>query len=232
MRLVFRGILQDSYSLTYRVEASAVRSFVPDAFDLVQSDRDAYWNVFISKIDAMRPAGLPRWCGVDFTIVSHRLLVHAISGTGSNLPGMYPIRTDADPLLARIFTDFPFHRSRFEWKTKQNDLMISVDASPSEEGNAFVRLTPERGALYPENISIPMNLLNWNPIQQHIQITEASIAEGTSIEKSVYVHEAHFNIFRELELNTSLQCATRIQASEYFVRTGHYVEPARMLTFI
>ena len=232
MRLVFRGILQDSYSLTYRVPSSAVRSFVPDIFDLVESNHDAYWNVFIGKIDAMRPAGLPKWCGVDFTIVSHRLLVHTVSGTGRNLRGMYPIRTDADPLLARIFTDFPFHKSRFEWKRKQNDLLISVDASPSEEGNAFLRLSPERGAFYAEKFSVPMNLLNWDPIQQHIQVTEASIAEGITIEKAVFVSEAHFNIFRELELDASLQCATRIQASEYFVRTGYYVEPAHALAFI
>jgi len=241
MRYRLRGWMKDGLVLVYRTPASSVARLVPDALDLATQNGDAFWNVAICQVEALRPWGLPPWGGFDCTMVIYGLNVSIRTFTGKNIEGFYPVRSDADPrYLWFLGTDalgFDVHRAAIEFHRKDHRLILAVDSLEDDRGHAYLSAYLERPACgmleSAQMFRYPGALLSPDRWLSRIHSTEM-IHDSLFPWKAVHVREARWNLFRTLDQETAvLETACLIEPGEFTWRVGEsietVVEPAAVL---
>jgi hypothetical protein len=121
--LTMRGELHRCWLFAYRTPVESVASRVPKPLRLVTCRGWAFWNVVVCRVRALRPAGCPRWLGLDYWHVAYRLLVEVPLASGRVEQGLYFVRSECDHpwvhSLGNLLTDFAFH-----------DAVIHVEEGP------------------------------------------------------------------------------------------------------
>ena len=161
LNLTTAGRLAECLLLSYRTPAAPARGLLPRGLELVTRGGFAFWNVVASRVEHMRPAGLPEWCGVSYHHVAYRLHVQAQAANGDGtLRGLYFVRSDADSgvvgTLGNCLTDFRFHRADVELSNGNGVLTLAVrgrneqpdprDGEPAGDvGDAIARVAVETG---------------------------------------------------------------------------------------
>ena len=116
--IAMKGRLADCLLLSYRTPARSVRHLVPKSLDLLTRDGWAFWNIVACRVEAMRPAGVPKRLGLDYHHLAYRLHVKGHTEGDRTLHGLYFVRSDADSNLVGRFgnalTHFRFHPSDVE----------------------------------------------------------------------------------------------------------------------
>ncbi|MGC3957881.1 MAG: DUF2071 domain-containing protein [Verrucomicrobiota bacterium] len=129
MTLTMQGRISACVLLAYRTPKRAVEQLVPQGLELVTRGQWAFWNVVASRIEAMRPNGLPAWCGLSYTHVAYRLYVRA-TNTSTPIEGLFFVRSDADNALISTtgnwLSDFRFHHSQIEFRATNEAVNLKV----------------------------------------------------------------------------------------------------------
>jgi hypothetical protein len=235
-----RGVLEPCLLLTYRVAADAVRGLLPDGLALSTFRGWAFWNVVLCRVLAMRPRGVPRCLGVDYSHVAYRLHVRAEAAGGRELDGLYFVRSDADRAwLARagnVMTDLRFEASRIDWAGDNQTMTVRVSNSPSGCGDADV--TVRLGT----NISLPGDscfdsprsaaaFLKYRPLGlatdstgRRLRLTEVLRNDRDWHERPVAVERSRFAFFDRLKMPAMhLERAVTVAAIPYRWRLGRSV---------
>ncbi len=164
MKLVTQGRLARCILLSLRTPAQAVLPLVPERLSLLTYGPWAFWNVVISRIEGLRPWGIPARLGLDYEHTAYRLQVQARTDEGVEVEGLYFLRSDADSWtigsVGDWCSDFRFHVSRIESSSRggleghrvrtrhgEADLdLIARPGRPAPPDSCFD--TPERAAAF------------------------------------------------------------------------------------
>jgi hypothetical protein len=126
------GDIERCWLLAYRTPADSARAMLPAPLHLITHGGFAFFNVVVGRLRAMRPAGLPRWCGVDYWHVAYRFYVRAALADGSSMDGIYFIHSDCDSRLLTVLgnplTHFRFHMARVQVSENERFVRGSVSA--------------------------------------------------------------------------------------------------------
>lgn len=243
--LVMEGGFSECVLLNYRTPARSVASLVPSPLELVTRDGWAFWNIVACRIERMRPAGLPRWCGIDYCHVAYRLFVQAPVASGETIRGLYFIRSDADrkmvEYLGNAATPFRFHHAGITLGITGHKLRLSVFDSFEQQGDAYFIADP--GAIPPRPQSScfscrkeAADFLRYSPIafscdgsDEWLRIDEVNRDETKWKETPLAVREARWFFFESLGQNEAqLELATRVDPIEYSWVLGSRTLAARV----
>lgn len=250
--LAMNARLSECLLLSYRTPARSVRQLVPKGLDLVTRDGWAFWSVAACAVESMRPAGVPKFLGVNFNHVSYRLHVKARTAAGRTLRGLYFVRSDADSDLVgrfgNLLTNFRFHGAAVELgragrdggdvmtlavtgrgDEAANDALVRVSTDPGGAGCAAAPGSPFGSAADAEQF------LEYCPLGvapdldgRYFELAEVVRDESQWRERPVRVIEAHWNFFKHLGQNElHLERATRVDPLDYHWRLGRRAEIAR-----
>jgi Uncharacterized conserved protein (COG2071) len=103
-------------ALAYAVPAGALRPFLVPGLQLDTWKGYGMLALALVQTRALRPAGLPAWCGRDFFLAGYRVFVRYPRPGGSALRGLRILRSDADSAVmvagGNVFTHYNYHRCR------------------------------------------------------------------------------------------------------------------------
>ena len=246
--LAMNGRLSESLMLSYRTPARSVRHLVPRGLELETRGGYAFWNVLACRVEAVRPAGVPRRLGVTFNDVAYRLHVRAKTAAGETLRGLYFVRSDADSgLVARFgnaLTAFRFSAADVELSRARVDgsdvltLAVMGRREADEAADALVRVaTGGRAGSGPAALSdgspftSPAEVavfLKYRPLGlsvdldgRYLEMTEVVRDEAAWRERPVSVIEAHWKFLDGLgQDELRVERATRVDAIDYRWRLG------------
>jgi uncharacterized protein YqjF (DUF2071 family) len=255
--LAMNGRLSECLMLSYRTPARSVRHLVPRGLELETRGGYAFWNVLACRVEAVRPAGVPRRLGVTFNDVAYRLHVRAKTAAGETLRGLYFVRSDADSgLVARFgnaLTAFRFSAADVELSRARVDgsdvltLAVMGRREADEAADALVRVATDAptGAAADLADGSPFNspaeaadFLEYRPLGlsvdldgRYLEMTEVVRDESAWREKPVSVIEAHWKFLDVLgQDELRLERATRVDAIDYRWRLGRRALLAQAVT--
>ena len=218
------GRLDECLLLAYRVEAGAVRGLLPPGLELVTHGGNAFWNVVACRVERMRPAGLPAFCGLSYNHVAYRLYVRAASSTTD---GLYFVRSDADsrliPATGNVMTDFRFHSSAITLSSERSRVSCTVrgcDADAElviEDDGAAAGPMPGSPFASPDEAAC---FLKYRPValsvsrKGRLKLTAVHRHEPDWRERRVHVVKDHLP-FLDRFGPRHLELATRVEALQY-----------------
>lgn len=97
MHIELLGKWKPSFSFWYGTDEQNVRYLLPSGFDPKTKNGKAFWNVFFARMNRMRPAGLPVWCGIDSWLIVYSLYVSTRVEASGMVNGLYVIGSQAEP---------------------------------------------------------------------------------------------------------------------------------------
>ncbi len=237
MTLTLVGRLSECLLLAYRTPAESVAHLVPRGLELVTHGPWAFWNLVACRVEAMRPAGFPRWCGVSYHHVACRLHVRA---TGGSHEGLFFVRSDADhPLVARLgnlVSDFRFHPARITLAAAEDAVELVMHGTQDGQGDARLRAVPEpapqlaRGSCF-SSLPEARAFLKYRPLglschakSGRLKLAEVFRDETQWCERPFRVIESHWPYLESLgQRDLCLELATRVAPIDYRWRLGRCV---------
>ena len=231
MTLTMQGRISACVLLAYRTPKRAVAQLTPTGLELVTRGEWAFWNVVASRIDAMRPSGLPAWCGLSYTHVAYRLYVRA-TNTNPPVEGLFFVRSDADNALISAtgnwLSDFRFHHSHivFEATNEQMNLKVHHPEAPAD-----LLVTPNTAAVTSLSQSPCFNSraeaahflkyrpLGLSPTPKALRLAEVFRNETEWRETPLAVRSARFPFLERFGPH-QLELATQVAPIDYRWRLG------------
>lgn len=226
-----QGRISACVLLAYRTPKRAVEQLVPHGLELVTRGEWAFWNVVASRIEVMRPSGLPAWCGLSYTHVAYRLYVRSTS-TSTSVEGLLFVRSDADNALIATtgnwLSDFRFHHSQIEFEATNERVNLKVH---HPEAPAELHATPSAG----ENTSTTespcfssrgeaAHFLKYRPLglasgPNALRLAEVFRDEAEWRETPLTVHSPRFQFLEKFGPH-QLELATQVAPIDYRWRLG------------
>jgi hypothetical protein len=219
--------------LAYRVPISQVAHLVPRGLELMTQGPWAFWNVVVSRLEAMRLAGLPRWAGVSYHHVAYRLYVRARVRGGEAVDGLYFLRSDADHglinALGNRLSDFRFQRAQVTLGGREGpeDPWTIHAATPDGSGDLDIELSLLKGSEtagaggsqeHPAGSLLKYRPLGLCPDQDGRVLRLARVVRDESQwrERPLCIHSARFAYFERLGMgDMPLARATQVDPLEY-----------------
>ncbi len=237
MTLTMTGRLAECVLLAYRTPAASVRALLPAGVELVTHRDWAFWNIVVCRVADMRPAGLPAWLGISYSHVAYRLYARARTADGTNVEGLYFLRSDADNALITgagdWLSDFRFHRAAIDLQTTDSAVELRVvsragrtgDASLSGRQMPAAELSP--GSCF-STVAEAAAFLKYRPLglavdarNTTLKLAEVFRDEQQWREHPLRVTEAHWHFLDDLgQHDAKLECATRVAPIDYRWRLG------------
>lgn len=131
MRLpVIRGLIRRRLLVNYRVDADVMQRLLPGPFRPKLHCGHAIAGICLIRLEQIRPAWLPRWCGIASENAAHRIAVLWDDAGGAPREGVYIPRRDTGSLLnylggGRLFPG-EHHRARFDVTDDGRSLSMRV----------------------------------------------------------------------------------------------------------
>lgn len=223
------GRLSECYLLAYGTPPESVRDLLPRGLELDTHDGQAFWNVVVSKVDRMRPMGVPRALGNSYVHVAYRLYAKARTREEGTLTGLCFVRSDVDHALMALvgdrMTDFRFHVADVSWREEDAGGALAVDVSGTKGGAGDARLrldlhAKDAPALPPYLKYRPLGL-SANVAGTKVRLAEVLRDEERWSEEPVRVAEARWGLFEKLgQHEARLVGATRVAPLDYRWRLG------------
>lgn len=222
------GRLSHCYLLAFRARPEGVQGLLPPKLDAFTKDGWAYWNVVVSKVDRMRPRGVPRLLGSSYIHIAYRIYAQAKTRSGDMVEGLFFVRSDVDDaMMARmgnVMTDFRFHRSRIDWRSDDGALVVDVKGTDQARADAHVRLDLKAS----KGVTAPPAFLKYAPFGlatdgagRRLRLAEVLRDEANWSERPVKVAEARWSLFDSLaQQDLSLVGATEVAPIDYRWRIG------------
>ena len=181
------GLITDCWLFTYNTPATDVRAFLPASLSPVTYEGCAFYNVVVSRIKKMRPAGVPAWLGFTYWHVAYRLHVRLPRGNAEPIEGLYFLRSDCSSrvlsIAGRWLTDFNFHSAAIQVARDEAGVDIHV---LSAEAPARARVSSELLAALPStsvfsSVSEAADFLKYRPFG--ISVDSSGIANVVRISR-------------------------------------------------
>lgn len=233
MTLTMVGRLSECVLLAYRVPVDRIAHLVPRGLEPVTHGGFAFWNVVACRIDRMRPAGLPRWCGISYHHVAYRIYVRAKTATGERIEGLYFVRSDADSALisagGNLMSDFVFNTSPIRLSSDEDGVRLEVDGAAPARLRVRDRRSPslEPGSCFGSYAEAAAFLeykptgLSVDATGRWIELAEVIRDEREWRESQLEVVEADWQFFRDIgSSDAALELATRVVPIDYRWRLG------------
>lgn len=209
------GELTDCIQLTYRTPRDSVRSLLPEGLELVTRGPWALWNIMLSRVEHVRPLGIPAWCGVGYTQVSYRLMVQAMTDRAEVIRGLYFVRSDvsarAVSLLGNMLSDFHLHKAAVELDADDCGAVCKV--SGTECGRADVLIDTAHapaslldGSCFPSTedarqfcafMPTSLNVDDTAPVRR-LRITQVLREQATHTQTPMVVRKAKLSYFETI----------------------------------
>lgn len=224
MNVTMIGRLSECFLLAYRTRPETVERLLPPGLALALHEGDAFWNIVVSKVEKMRPAGAPRALGMSYVHVAYRLYVEALAQDGERLEGLFFVRSDVDRALmalgGNLATDFRFHASDVSWRSEASTLDVEVRG----DAPARLRLDLAPGSDAP----MPPPFLKYQPLGlstnrrgTRLRLAQVERNEARWRETPVRVVDARWGLFEQLgQQDASLVAATQVAPLDYRWRIG------------
>ena len=239
MRFSMTGRVNDCVQLNYRTPSETVRDLLPEGLELVTRGPWAFWNVMCCRVEKVRPAGVPAFCGLTYHHIAYRLVVQAMNDRAEIVRGLYYTRSDADArvvsLLGNRLSDFRLHPASIELKSSdcgvsytaqetiyaQGDFVLDVAHAPARliEGSCFPTLEDTRRFFrYTPN---GLSVVERNERRQ-LRLTRVTRNEQAWCETPVVVREARLGYFDAIgqSEHAQLEWACRLGPMEYRWQVG------------
>ena len=97
MHIELLGKWKPSFSFWYGTDEESVRDLLPANFSAQTKNGKAFWNVFFARMNRMRPAGLPVWCGIDSWLITYSIYVSTRVEASGIVNGLYVVGSQAEP---------------------------------------------------------------------------------------------------------------------------------------
>lgn len=221
--------------LAYRTPKRAVEHLVPPGLELVSQGDWAFWNVVASRIEAMRPNGLPAWCGMSYNHVAYRLYVRA-RGTSVPVEGLFFVRSDADNALisstGNLLSDFRFHLSQIAFGATTDEVNLKVH-SPEAPAELYAHPVADENAVSFESPCFRSRaeaayFLKYRPIglapsARGLRLAEVFRNESEWCESPLTVRSARFQFLEQFGAH-QLELATQVAPLDYRWRLGNRIK--------
>jgi uncharacterized protein YqjF (DUF2071 family) len=96
MHIELLGKWKPSFSFWYTANEQSVHDLLPSGFEPKTKNGKAFWNVFLARMNRMRPAGLPIWCGIDAWLIIYSIYVLARAEASGIVNGLYIVGSQAE----------------------------------------------------------------------------------------------------------------------------------------
>jgi hypothetical protein len=108
MHIELLGKWKPSFSFWYSTNEESVRHLLPSGFNPHAKNGKAFWNVFFARMNQMRPAGLPVWCGIKSWLIVYSMYVSTRVEASGIVNGLYVVGSQAEPkFVAKIQSVLP-----------------------------------------------------------------------------------------------------------------------------
>lgn len=97
MHIELLGKWKPSFSFWYGTNEESVRYLLPSGFNPQTKNGKAFWNVFFARMNQMRPAGLPVWCGIESWLIIYSIYVSTRVEASGIVNGLYVVGSQAEP---------------------------------------------------------------------------------------------------------------------------------------
>jgi hypothetical protein len=97
MHIELLGKWKPSFSFWYSTKEESVHHLLPSGLKPQTKNGKAFWNVFFARMNQMRPAGLPVWCGIDSWLIIYSIYVSTRVEASGIVKGLYAVGTQAEP---------------------------------------------------------------------------------------------------------------------------------------
>jgi hypothetical protein len=97
MHIELLGKWKPSFSFWYGTNEQSVRYLLPSGFEPETKNRKAFWNILFARMNHMRPAGLPVWCGIDTWLIIYSIYVSTRVEASGTVSGLYVVGSQAEP---------------------------------------------------------------------------------------------------------------------------------------
>jgi hypothetical protein len=118
--------------------ATEADKWLPDPLQPITHHDRAFWNVVVCELAHMRPLGFPARVGVGYRHVAYRMYARFTAADGSEVTGLYFLRSDCDSRLMTIagnlLTDYKFRFAKIEIEATGNGIRLSVSSSTGSGG--------------------------------------------------------------------------------------------------
>jgi hypothetical protein len=127
------GKIQRCWLFTYHTPIEDALALLPRELTTVTYKDKAFWNIVVSELSEMRPAGFPRFVGVHYWHAAYRIYVKATpKNSDEKIEGLYFLRSDCDSRFMKIsgnwLTDFNFHHSGISAIKNESGHLIQIDS--------------------------------------------------------------------------------------------------------
>ncbi len=137
MRLpVIHGLIRRRILANFRVDAEVMGRFLPSPFRPKLHRGNAIAGICLIRLEQVRPAWLPRLCGISSENAAHRIAVQWETRTGETREGVYIPRRDTDSRLNH-FTGgriFPGEHHLAEFAVTDDGSQISMSIRARDHG--------------------------------------------------------------------------------------------------
>jgi hypothetical protein len=146
------AFFERSLVLTFAAAKEEMLPLIPPCLELdVLNDRWAFIAVATVQTSALRPKGLPRFCGSDFFLIGYRVFVRYASLAGRRLRGLYILKSETDSrrmeFFGNLFTHYRYGTTDIRQEEKDGQLDLR-----SQRSGLHIAVTE---GTREENVSLP-----------------------------------------------------------------------------
>ena len=138
--------------LTYALPSELLQDMLPPGLEVDsygRDDRTGFVAVAMVQTRALRPAGVPAWCGQDFFLTGYRIFTRFRTPHGRSLRGLRILRSDTDRRLmvcfGNLLTHYNYRPASIEVAADANRFAIRI-ATPQQEADLHVEASLDRSA--------------------------------------------------------------------------------------
>lgn len=139
--LAMKAFFRHCLVLTYALPAERLEPLLPPGLALDRYQEYGFLAVAMVQTEAMRPAFLPAWVGLDFFLAGYRIFTRYTNASGRTLRGLRILRSDTDQRLmasaGNLLTHYGYHRSEVRCALEGESLEIRI-RSPRGDADLHV----------------------------------------------------------------------------------------------
>jgi hypothetical protein len=131
MHLELAGRWKPAFSVWYSAQPASMNHLIPPGFKLYCRKSRAFCNIFISRMESVRPAGLPVWCGIHGWQINYCIYVVSTAEASGEVKGLYVVRSLIEQKhfskVSNVMPYFHFRPATIEVSERETEFKIQID---------------------------------------------------------------------------------------------------------
>jgi len=148
--LPIKAHIETGLVLTYAVPAGVLEEFLSPGLELDTYGGFGFLAIGVMQTRDLRPACLPAWLGIDFSLAGYRIFARYRTRTGRTLRGLRILRSDTDrwpmALFGNLLTRYGYARSR--WTVRRNERSYDIEIA-TRDGRADLHVEADLADMNP-----------------------------------------------------------------------------------